>query len=292
MLAIPHIMPVAQALRNRGDEVFWSFRESVEWNDWPAAKDYLEKKGWEVKPEETESDFCLHADPRFCPRNGAPVFELPHGINSKTGFFLPTVAYEVDYHLAASEWIADRMKQWHPQTKFIPVGIPKLDGFKKGGDSILICCTHQENLTLWLDCRDEILKMNEKIILRFHRFVLESKKHWLKNLDVEIDFSDSIVESFNRAKVVVGDISSATMEALGLGLPVVRYESAGAKEHLKKPYILEGEFSDYVTRIDSPKDILRACEDAKPAPLEIQKRLIINQGRATQAAVKAIDGEL
>lgn len=292
-LSVDMIWPVAKELRDQGHEVFWSMQETRQADD-NLTLQVLKDRGQKLVHCWTASDVVLHADPRCCPKNGAPVFEIPHGINSKKGYYRPDVKYECDYHLASSEWIANLMKDWHPQTKFLPVGIPKLDGYdydEPQGNAILICATHTLGLSLWQDCKEAILKLarHEKVILRFHPHVYEVKTDWLEGIpsDIEIDRSDSIATAFKKARAVISDVSSAGMEALGLGFPVVRYETKQAKEHLKEN-VLEARFNDYVIRVDNPSDLEHGVALSAPAPKEVQRRLIINKGTATKKAVEAI----
>lgn len=287
---------LAKAYEARGDEVLWSYAPTFPERD-ALTINLLKEMNAKVVDLSHPVDVVFHVDPRNVPANEAPVFEVPHGINSKSGYFRPDVQYEVKYHLASSEWIASRMRPWFPDTEFIPVGIPKLDPYrplKSDKRKILVCSTHNSDLGLWCTFKDHIatLSKSEDVTIRFHPFVEFCNPQWIeeaRSFGIKIDQNRNIAHSFSEATHVVSDISSASMEALALGMPVVRMETPAGKEHLKNKVVLEAQFNDYFTPCDKGDQLSFALDAATPAPKEIQEMLLVNQGRAAQKVIEVID---
>lgn len=297
-LGVMMLRTLSDAYAERGDEVFWSYAPSYPERD-ALTIAALKQINARVVSLDHEVDVVLHVDPRNPPANKAPIFEVPHGINSKEGFFRPDVEYNVKYHLASSHWIAKRMQAWFPKTRFLPVGIPKLDPFRKtkfpGETRVLVCATHNDDIGLWPSFKEQIFKLQEAfpVIIRFHPFVAFRNPEWIleaRRGGLTVDENQNIAHTLSSVTHVVSDISSAAMEALALGFPVIRMETNVAKEHLKNETVLEAQFNLFFTRCGEGESLIQLIEKAESAPKDVQEMLLINQGTATQKAMEVIDG--
>lgn len=288
---------VAQALASRGAEVRWEFAQSHMVSPKETERT-IEREGLQLAARDFQPHVAIHADPRCSPRHWrCPIIEVPHGLASKIGYYLPPdqIKMEVDYHLAASDWYARRVADWFPSVRCVPAGMPKLDGYFEGdrtNDHVLFAPTFTKSLTSWPELRDVAgeLARNDKVIVRVHRAQREMIETNYPDT-VEVDDSLDICAAFKRARVVVSDISSAWIEAMGLGLPVVCFLTPGSDAHLnRKPQSTEAVFLPYATVIRKPNDLWAALQVARPAPKQIQEQILSYRGVSAARAADAIMG--
>lgn len=285
---------VATELARRGADVRWEFAESNLFST-EASKRLAEADGLRVAGEAFAPDLALHADPRCAPRRGCRVVEVPHGLASKAGYYLPEARYEVDVHLAVSDWYADRLRAWHPHVKTVVTGMPKLDGFfeaPRTADRVLFAPTFGSVLSCWPHVAGTaaLIGETEPSILRFHRVNVERDGLACPE-SLEPDSSLDICRSLARARVVVSDVSSAWLEAMALGIPVVCYVSPTAREHLRRrPQAVEGELMKWATVVGRPEDLRAALVVARPAPRHVQDQLLSYRGGASARAAEVILG--
>lgn len=238
-------------------------------------------------------DVALHTDPRCPPQVDCPVIEIPHGLASKVGYYLPDIGMKVHAQLAPSRWYATTQAAWHPQVTFIPCGMPKLDPFfylPKVGEEVLFTPTVTAGLSSWKHIELEAACLAQKMpcAVRFHRATWEIHRPNAPK-GMRLDDGHDICLSLARAKVVVSDISSSWIEAMGLGIPVVCYLTPSAQRHLeKRPMSAEAAFVQHATVITRAEELEDAIERAQPAPQEVRDQILCNVGRAAETAAREI----
>lgn len=284
---------VAAELRRCGAEVLWDFAGSHMFSAEETAR-IIDEDGLELADRSFKPDIAIHADPRCPPRRGCPVIEIPHGLASKIGYYLPDIQMNVDAHLAVSDWYGERIRAWHPHVKIFTTGMPKLDRYwslEHKHDHIVYAPTFTRALTCWPEISHEadLIAESEPSILRLHRVQTE-KLDIPMPFGIQVDMGLDICEAFARARVVVSDTSSAFLEAMALGIPVVCYLTKGAKAMFEKRPCVEKEFLKYAVVISEPSALRLALTLAKPAPQEVQEQLLSYRGKSVSRAAEVILG--
>lgn len=289
---------VASGLESRGADVRWQFADSHMVSKSESEKT-IEAEGLKLAEKSAFSpDVAIHADPRCTPKSwGCRVVEVPHGLASKIGYYLPAsdIKMDVDVHLAASHWYAQRLREWFPRLRVITCGMPKLDEFlkvEKTRDHVVYAPTFTKCLTSWpfISEAAEKLAQHHKSLLRLHRVQFEMVETERPS-GIEFDTSLDICGALGKAKVIVSDISSAWIEAMGLGIPVVCYLTAGGAEHLKKrPLSAEAHFIKHATVIHDATELESAIKNAMPAPVNIQSQILSYHGESVKRSTEAILG--
>lgn len=283
---------VAAELERRGCEVRWQFAASNLLSSDETSK-LVSERGLKLRDSDFKPDLAIHADPRCPPKVECPVVEVPHGLASKIGYYLPDIEMRVDFHLAVSDWFASRIRSWHPHVKTFTVGMPKLDPFfsrTRLPSHIVYAPTFTRTLNCWPAIEAEAVRIAESApsLLRLHR--VQTEKVGIYNPQgIEVDTGLDICDALARARVLVSDTSSAFLEAMAVGIPVICYLTPGAKGMLAKhPDSVENEFIKHALVISDPGALRLAINMARPAPLEVQERLLSYRGTAAARAAEVI----
>lgn len=293
---------LADALARSGDDVRWYFPQTNQHLFDPAkTRETIKKAGLEIAHKgDFKPDVILHTDHRAAPRDWGDclVVEVPHGLASKVGYYLPGTKMDVDVHLAASEWYSDRIHECYPKAAAFPCGMPKLDPFAHlprpapGEGELLYCPTFTPCLTSWSHLMPglQVLAEERSVAVRAHRAMLEIHDPRVPS-GIRRDSCTDICLSFSKAEVVVSDCSSAWIEAMGLGLPVVCYVTPGNARYLdKRPESTEAVFLEHAEVIYDAEELPDAIDRAKPAPLEVQDQILGHKGGSIERCMEVIHG--
>jgi len=265
-------------LKESGHEIRFRFAATI-------AKDlclkFISENGFSLAEADYRPDvmFVADCDGYDRPPTGV-VVDIGHGLGSKHKYFYKDSPYHSDYVIVASKWIADRLQPTNPQTKFLPLGMPKLDRAFRTAEvprTILIAPTHNYHYSCLVGLVDYLEQLRDyRVILKPHEFVYTSAsifcqmwRHQLKHLppNVEVRRDPNIAAILGEASIVISDVSSAYLEALGLGKHVIIFESPFMAWEKEKKGDMAHEycFQSLTHVINNGRDLLDAVQKVEAA---------------------------
>jgi hypothetical protein len=267
-----------------------------------------------------KADVMFVADPRGWPIiPNCITIEIPHGLawrEDGEGYYTPKATYQSNYFFAAgpdsANTLLNRDQLTNPapmKSKVVITGMPKLDAAIGGErDCILVApayeqarsCFHRLIVPLL-----QLIEKGDKIAIKLHATIIQSEFnqenyilcHQLEEKGAIFFESGNIAPAFKRARIVISDASSAFLEAMGLGIPVILFNNEHIEDKMH-PYLnrlddpwtpIEYRFRKWATTIKKPEDLMDAISIAKPAPIEIQDQILSYKGTSVTQCMKALN---
>lgn len=302
---------LAVALRERGHDVRFQFNGGY---DLPTCLAFVEEHHFAVADESWVPDVMFVADFRcYTAPPGVTVIDIGHGIGSKDSYYLPETQYQSDIVCFPSEYLAAKFRGTR-SARFVGVGMPKLDRAARERENrapnpkpvVLIAPTHNVEYDCLRMIRDVLQGLTDdyRVIVKPHEYHfmapwLTDGRPWLLDppAGVEVVRSANISSLFAIADVVVSDLSSAFMEAMGLDIPTIVCESEAMRaEKLVTPHRNEFAFQYGATVITDPACLAPAIEDILLADpkrhdrQDVARKVLDHVGTSIPAVVTIVEG--
>lgn len=240
---------LARALRAAGHEVRFQFGGGIALQQCLL---WIRAYGFELAPADWRPDVLFVADFRAYERRpGAIVVDIGHGIGSKDSYYYADTDYLSDYVFFPSESLAARVRRESGPT-VVSVGMPKLDRavHQRAGRAsnprpvVLVAPTHNEEYACITTIWDQLGALAEeyRVVVKPHEYHFTAPKlaHWPGRFraappGVEVVRQANVADLLAVADVVVSDVSSVYLEAVGIGVPTVVCASPAMRDEAATP---------------------------------------------------------
>lgn len=266
------------------------------------AHDVITQQGFSIIDRNSldQYDVQFVADPRYHLNANCPIIDLNHGLGSKHDYYYKTTQYTSDYFFVPSKWIADRLIS--SKTRFIPTGMAKLDRAVKNRQPedklILIAPTHNDEYNCMYMIAEQLSTLSKeyRVIIKphRHRFTMpgDVEVSDFAKWGVELCWDYNITGLLAKASIVISDVSSVYLEAMGLGIPTIVCDNEYMRnERINNPTKKDAHeymFQEAATVIMRSEQLMDAVKSAQPPKQEYSDRLLSNKGTALLETINAL----